>query len=75
MMGYSELGAEPKSRLKRPLCVVLFAEPTAPTLPTAGPKPAEERNSELPTTIMVKQEGELKSFILVSRVVSSGRRQ
>jgi hypothetical protein len=65
MIGYSELGAEPKRRLKRFLCVVLAAA-VAPNLPlTVGPKPTAERNNEFPTINMVMVHDEFKSFIII----------
>ena len=61
-MGYSELGADPKRRLKTFLCVVL-ADADAASFDALGPKATAERNSEFPATNMVKVQEEFKSFI------------
>lgn len=58
-MGYSELGAEPKRRLKRFLWVAL-ADADAPNLPdTVGPK------ATAGPTNMAKVQEERKSFIFL----------
>ena len=64
-MGYSELGADPKRRLKTFLWVV-FADADAPNLDALGPKATAERNNEFPRTNMLK----FKGFIVLDDFLS-----
>lgn len=64
-MGYSELGAEPKRRLKKFRCVVL-AEAATPTLPNVvGPKAKVDANSE-PAITAEKVYDDFESFMITS---------